>query len=160
MVQDAKYYSEILLALYRCKVPFVMEVKDDRPQKRLGAYYTRTHRIVIHTGWSGAYNMVETAIHEYAHHLQYTEFKNNQKKQTPHGKEFWQIYGQLIWRAKMMNLYYDENQPVLCFDTTPNEGLGQLMMSFLGKMLNFFNLAQRNVNSKSLDKVIQFVHKE
>ena len=121
MEQDAKYYSDILLALYPCKVPFVLVVKDDRPKKRLGTYYGKTRRIVIHSGWSDKYNPVETAIHEYAHHLHYTEFKKSQKKQAPHGKEFWQIYGQLIWRAKMMNLYNDEKLPVIRFVATEDE---------------------------------------
>ena len=113
MTQEEQYYSKLLLSIYPCKVSFTVGVKNDKPKKRLGTYYPGKKRIIIHTGKRDKYNPVETAIHEYAHHLHYTEFDKAKKKQAPHGKEFWQIYGQLMSRAKALRYYEDEGVPVI-----------------------------------------------
>lgn len=59
--------------------------------------------------------MVKTAIHEYAHHIHYTEFDKGEKKQAPHGREFWQIYGQLMCRAKELGICDDKRAAVIVF---------------------------------------------
>ena len=59
--------------------------------------------------------MFESAINEYAHHLHYTEFAKEAKKQDPHGPAFWQIYGQLVGRAKALGVYEDANLPIIVF---------------------------------------------
>ncbi len=115
MLPEEKYYKELLLAIYPCKVPFTVAVKHDKPRKRLGTYYPKTKRIIIHTGWKETHNCTETAIHEFAHHIHHTEFKKQERKQKPHGKAFWQIYGQLIWRAKAIGVFEDDRLPVLTF---------------------------------------------
>lgn len=115
MEKEPKYYHDLLMAIYPCKVPFTLAVKDDKPKKRLGTYYSSSKRIIIHLGWSVKYDMVETAIHEYAHHVHYTEFDKSGRKQTPHGKEFWQIYGQLMCRAKELGICNDCRATVIDF---------------------------------------------
>ena len=101
-----EYYRDLLLAIYPSKVPFTLAVKDDKPKKRVGTYYLKSHRIILHSGWEPRYNMVEAAIHEYAHHIHDTEFEGSARKQAPHGKEFWQIYGQLMGRARALGIQY------------------------------------------------------
>ena len=86
MENEAEYYKELLLALYPCKEPFSLVVKTDKPKKRLGTYYSGKKRIIIHEGWSSKYDMVETAIHEYAHHIHYTEFDKVKYKQALTGR--------------------------------------------------------------------------
>lgn len=121
---NSEYYKALLTAIYPCKVPFTVVVKDDKPKKRLGTYYGKTHRIILHLGWASKYNPIEIAIHEYAHHINDTEFNSAKKKNAPHGKEFWQIYGQLMNRAKALGIYESESCPVLSFpDTIPAEEL-------------------------------------
>lgn len=115
MENDAKYYKDLLLTLYPCKVPFSLAVKTDKPKKRLGTYYSGKKRIIVHVGWSSKYDMVETAIHEYAHHIHYTEFDKAKKKQAPHGREFWQIYGQLMNRARVLGICNDKRASVIDF---------------------------------------------
>ena len=115
MENEAEYYKELLLALYPCKEPFSLVVKTDKPKKRLGTYYSGKKRIIIHEGWSSKYDMVETAIHEYAHHIHYTEFDKVKYKQAPHGKEFWQIYGQLMNRARVLGICNDKRATVIDF---------------------------------------------
>lgn len=115
MENEAQYYKDLLLTLYPCKVPFSLAVKTDKPKKRLGTYYSGKKRVIIHSGWSSKYDMVETAIHEFAHHIHYTEFDKAKKKQAPHGKEFWQIYGQLMNRAKALGICNDKRATVIDF---------------------------------------------
>lgn len=112
---DAHQYKDMLLAIYPCKVPFTLALKDDKPKRRLGTYYGSSRRIILHTGWLAKYDMMEVAIHEYAHHLHDSEFGGKEKRQAPHGKEFWQIYGQLMCRAKELGLCDDGKSPVLVF---------------------------------------------
>lgn len=121
---DPLYYKNLLTTLYPCKVPFTVVIKEDKPKKRLGTYYGKTRRIIIHTGWAPKHDPVETAIHEYAHHLHYTEFEKAKKKNAPHGKEYWQIYGQLMNRAKILGLCDYELSPVILFpESSPTTGL-------------------------------------
>ena len=115
MTQEDLYYSDLLLTIYPCKVPFTVGVKHDRPRSRIGTYYHDNKRIIIHTGKS--HDPVETAIHEYAHHIHYTEFEKEKKRQGPHGSEFWQIYGQLMNRAKVLGICDPKSDPVLVFPT-------------------------------------------
>ena len=115
MDNEAEYYKELLLTLYPCKEPFSLAVKTDKPKKRLGTYYSGKKRIIVHVGWSSKYDMVETAIHEYAHHIHYTEFDKAKKKQAPHGREFWQIYGQLMNRARVLGICNDKRASVIDF---------------------------------------------
>ena len=115
MSPEEQFYADLLCSVYPCKVPFSVTVRNDKPRKRLGTYYPKTKRIIIHTGWKETHNCTETAIHEFAHHIHHTEFKKQERKQKPHGKAFWQIYGQLIWRAKAIGAFEDDRLPVLTF---------------------------------------------
>ena len=99
MLPKEQYYSDILLAIYPCKVAFSLAVKNDRPCRRAGTYYPDKKRLII----------------EYAHHLHHTEFDKEKRMQKTHGKQFWQIYGQLIGRAKALGIYEDDNTPALLF---------------------------------------------
>ena len=62
MLPEEKYYNQLLLAIY----------------------YPKSKRIILHTKWKVRYNTIETAIHEYAHHLHCTEFLKEDLKQEPH----------------------------------------------------------------------------
>ena len=113
--RDADYFKDLLLSLYPCKKPFSVSVKHAKPKTRCGTYYIKRCLITIYDGWGDTKRCTEIAIHEYTHHLHYTEFGKKQRKHAPHGPEFWQIYGQLMARAKMMGYYEDEKQPVIDF---------------------------------------------
>lgn len=121
MIHDSQYFTERLLAIYPCKVPFTLVLIHDDPKRKLGTYYSARQRIVIHTGYK-LHDPMETAIHEYAHHLHYTEFGKEEKRQEPHGREFWQIYGQLVNRAKILGIYEDKRLPVIIFPETAHQG--------------------------------------
>ena len=111
--QPASFFSETLLRIYPCKIPFSLKVLHKKPKTRMGFYTWSTHEIRIYDGWGDTHVCIDTAIHEYAHHLHQTEFGREQYRQKPHGKQFWQIYGQLMQRAKVLGLYDDPMNPVL-----------------------------------------------
>ena len=103
--QDGKFYKDYLKQIYVCKVPFGVVVVHTKPKIRMGTYNPRSRRIRINDGWGDVHNCKETAIHEYAHHIHFTEKGKTKRKEDPHGKQFWQIYGQLMFLAKQKGLY-------------------------------------------------------
>ena len=98
--KPASYFTDQLLSLYPGKTAFTLIVLHKKPKTKMGTYIWAKCKIRIYDGWGDTRVCLETAIHEYAHHLHYTEFGKQGKKQKPHGKEFWQIYGQLMALAK------------------------------------------------------------
>ena len=111
--QDAGYFKNLLLSLYPCKQSFSVTIRHTKPKTRCGSYYHKRCLIIINDGWGDTRRCTEIAIHEYSHHLHFTEFGKKQRKQAPHGPEFWQIYGQLMSRAKALRYYEDEGVPVI-----------------------------------------------
>ena len=116
--QSASFFSEILLRIYPCKTPFRLKILHKKPKTLMGSYTWSTQVIRIYDGWGDTQVCTETAIHEYAHHLHQTEFGKEKYRQKPHGKQFWQIYGQLMQRAKDLGLYDDPKNPVLDFPSS------------------------------------------
>lgn len=103
--QEGEFFKSFLLDIYQCKKPFDVVVIHTKPKTRMGTYNPRTCRIRINDGWGNTEHCKETAIHEFAHHIHFTEKDKTRRKEDPHGKEFWQIYGQLILLAKQKGLY-------------------------------------------------------
>ena len=115
MNKDSDFFVSLLQEIYPCKTPFSLKLIHKSPKTRLGSYSSGSCRIRIYDGSRDTLQCTETAIHEYAHHLHYTEFKKRERKQKPHGREFWQIYGQLVLRAKQLELFSAEELPVIDF---------------------------------------------
>lgn len=103
--QTGEFFKEFLLQIYPCKYPFDVSVIHTKPKTRMGTYNPRTCRIRINDGWGDEELCKEIAIHEYAHHIHFTEKDKTNRKESPHGQEFWQIYGQLMFLAKQKGLY-------------------------------------------------------
>ena len=103
--QSGEFFKEFLLQIYTCKYPFDLTVIHTKPKTRMGTYNPRTCRIRINDGWGNTERCKEIAIHEYAHHIHFTEKGKMRRKEDPHGKQFWQIYGQLMFLAKQKSLY-------------------------------------------------------
>lgn len=114
--KPANYFTALLLRIYPCKTPFSLKVIKKKPKTMMGSYSFALNSIRVYDGWGDTHVCLKTAIHEYAHHLHQTEFGKAEKKQRPHGPEFWQIYGQLIWRAKQLRLFEDTKYPVIGFE--------------------------------------------
>lgn len=113
--KDAAYFTELLLKIYPCKVPFELRILHTKPKQKIGSYWPHNRHILINDKrmTMDDARCTEVAIHEYAHHLHYTEFKKVERQQQPHGPQFWMIYGQLMARAKALGLYDSPVLPVL-----------------------------------------------
>jgi predicted SprT family Zn-dependent metalloprotease len=77
-------------------------------------------RIRIYAPWQEETPLEEIAIHEYAHHIHYTEQNKVENKERPHGAQFWEIYGALMCVAVQKRLFNEErvsrisNQAMKC----------------------------------------------
>lgn len=103
--QSGDFFKEFLLQIYQCKYPFDVSVIHTKPKTRMGTYNPKTCRIRINDGWGDTERCKEIAIHEYAHHIHFTEKDKTRREEDPHGKQFWQIYGQLMFLAQQKELF-------------------------------------------------------
>ena len=97
----------MLLKLYRPQVAFELRVTTNRPKSRMGYYVPAKRSITIHGGWGDVHSLEEIAIHEYAHHIHFTEHRRSGKKDAPHGQSFWRIYSALMAKAIENGVYND-----------------------------------------------------
>ena len=97
----------MLLKIYRPQVAFELRVTTNRPKSRMGYYVPAKRSITIHGGWGDVHSLEEIAIHEYAHHIHFTEHRRSGKKDAPHGQNFWRIYSALMAKAIEKGLYND-----------------------------------------------------
>ena len=102
---NVDYFKDFLLSVYPCKVPFELMVIDKKPKTRMGVYIFDKRRIRIYAQWGDYYPLKEIAIHEYAHHIHYTEQNKKENEERPHGPQFWEIYGALMCRAVQKGLF-------------------------------------------------------
>lgn len=98
----------MLLKIYRPQVAFELRVTMQRPKSRMGYYVPTKRSITIHGGWGDVHPLEEIAIHEYAHHIHFTEHRRSGKKDAPHGQNFWRIYSALMAKAIEKGLYNDK----------------------------------------------------
>ena len=99
---SAEYFKDFLRKIYPCKEPFELLVVDKKPKTRAGVYIYGTHRIRIYAPWG---HLEETAIHEYAYHIHYTECGSKTYGERPHGPQFWEIYEALMCVAAPEGLF-------------------------------------------------------
>ena len=117
---DSDYFKNLLLSIYPCKVPFELLVIDKKPKTSCGVYIVNKQRIRIYAPWREETPLEEIAIHEYAHHIHYTEQNKVENRERPHGAQFWEIYGALMCVAVQKRLFNEErvsrisNQAMKC----------------------------------------------
>jgi hypothetical protein len=88
----ATQLKRMLLKIYCPQVAFELRVTAQRPKTRMGYYMPTKRCITIHGGWGDVHSLKEIAIHEYTHHIHFTEHRRSGKKDAPHGPNFWRIY--------------------------------------------------------------------
>lgn len=98
----------MLLKIYRPQVAFELRVTMQRPKSRMGYYVPAKRSITIHGGWGDVHSLEEIAIHEYAHHIHFTEHRRSSKNDAPHGPNYWRIYSALMAKAIEKGLYNDK----------------------------------------------------
>lgn len=99
----------MLLTLYEPKYDFLLGVSNLRPATIMGFYSTQPYyRITVHSGW---HRNIDVSIHEFAHHLTFTEVpREGNKKIRIHGREFKTVYSLLIDA-------YNRKYPLQCPDS-------------------------------------------
>lgn len=105
---NADYFKDFLLSIYPCKVPFELLVIDKKPKTRSGVYIFDKRRIRIYAQWGDFVPLKEIAIHEYAHHIHFTEQNKEGNEERPHGPQFWEIYGALMCVAVQKGLFSEK----------------------------------------------------
>ena len=89
----------MLLAIYDCKLPFAIRISKRRCKRILASYTHHNSTITIYD-LKGRGDIVQVAIHEYAHHINRTEWWNGAvtmtKFESSHGYRFWFIYSRLL----------------------------------------------------------------
>jgi len=103
MSYSVDFYMGLLHKIYPCRENFVVDVKHKRNKRIMGTYNPRLRRIRIYDGYSNEEN-IDTAIHEYAHHIHYTEKDKTKKGNRLHGPEFKLIYHALVVMAVQKGL--------------------------------------------------------
>ena len=105
---NADYFKDFLLSIYPCKEPFELMVIDKKPKTKAGVYIYDKRRIRIYAQWGVANSLKGIAIHEYAHHIHFTEQNKERNGERPHGPQFWEIYGALMCRAVQKGLFKEK----------------------------------------------------
>lgn len=106
-----------------------------------GLYHPETYEIIIHNkNFEEDNALMYTAIHEFAHHIHYTEFPEKVSNRS-HTVLFWDIFHKLLDKAEKMGIYdnifeTDEKFIKLCKNIKDNylSKNGELMKEF-GKLL-------------------------
>jgi len=110
VTQEQAYKN--LLTLHKCKEKFSLSFSGKKNNRVNGKYFPATCEIVINNrnfeeGEAGGNLLFYTAIHELAHHIQYTEHCGETGDQQ-HTKLFWSLLDGLVEKAEEAGLYrYD-----------------------------------------------------
>lgn len=108
MLNDAQgpYLKAMLKSIYPCKEDFRLRLTHKSPKTLSGCYSINLKRINIHDGLGGLEFCKKVAIHEYAHHIHYTEC--HEKGDKPHGRKFWMIHDALLAVATQKGIFVEE----------------------------------------------------
>ena len=109
--------KSMLTDLQPCRSDFSIEIVAGKKiistrSFKLGDYDGTTHRIRIFSNrCPSAKQVLETVIHEYAHHLMWEEYHLGALKQrVVHGKPFWDCYFKLMQTAKIKGVFDNEKK--------------------------------------------------
>lgn len=94
-----------LLKLEPVKIDFTVTFSGKNSKKVDGLYYPDRHEIILHNGnFTDDNQLMYTAIHEFAHHLQFTGTSVPVSTRA-HSNDFWNIFHTLLYRAEEIGVY-------------------------------------------------------
>ncbi|MCL2154212.1 MAG: hypothetical protein FWH53_00970 [Leptospirales bacterium] len=94
-----------LLQLEKVDVDFTVIFSGKRSKKVDGLYYPDRREMIIHNhNFSDDNQLMYTAIHEYAHHLQFAK-SNAPVNARSHSVDFWNIFHSLLFKAEKIDVY-------------------------------------------------------
>lgn len=106
MKLTAEYFKAYLLSIYKPAENFSLSITNKTPKTRAGYYNIFNRHIGIH--YIGTYDLQQLhniAIHEFAHHIHYTELNCRKNEERTHGKEFYTILNTLLTIAVEKGLH-------------------------------------------------------
>jgi hypothetical protein len=133
--------KETLLKIQSADDNFTVVLSGKQSKKVDGLYKPKTREIILHNkNFSTEDELMYTAIHEYAHHIQFTESPLPVSTRS-HTNRFWNILHTLLYKAEELGLYksiFDSNDEFIALTSKiKNEILrvnGGLMKEF-GELL-------------------------
>jgi hypothetical protein len=140
--------KEALVALKPTKVDFTLLYSGKKSAKVNGLYKPATMEIVIHNrNFETDNDLFFTALHEYAHHLNCTEFEGSSGK--AHTLKFWSILHTLLGLAEEKGLYKNPAKTEAFAPTTESlRGLitesGRIMREIGSQLIEAQGLCQKN----------------
>lgn len=97
--------KELLLSIEEATLEFTVTFTGKKSKKVNGLYKPDTHEILLHNkNFTNEMQLVYTAIHEYAHHLQ-CEADGVMRSSRSHSSVFWARFHRLLEKAEKMGLY-------------------------------------------------------
>lgn len=143
--------KELLLNIKSDVEDFLVIFTGKESSKVDGLYNRETSEILIHNrNFNNDNSMLYTAIHEFAHHIQFTELEPEAKTKH-HSVIFWKTFHKLLKEAESMNIYVnifkkDEKFLILTENIKENylKQNGQLMKEFGKLLIEAYDLCQRN----------------
>ncbi|HPA63001.1 MAG TPA: hypothetical protein PLC67_03520 [Spirochaetota bacterium] len=97
--------KELLLRLEGDVEDFMVTFTGKKSNKVDGLYYAERREILIHnTNVQSENEIIYTAIHEFAHHIQFTKSAQPVTARS-HSTSFWNIFHKLLFKAEDMNIY-------------------------------------------------------
>lgn len=119
--------KDLLLSIEETSLEFSVTLTGKKSKKVNGLYKPDTHEILLHNkNFVNEMQLVYTAIHEYAHHLQ-CEADGVLRSARSHSSVFWARFHRLLEKAEQMGLYR--------FDVEGSPELAALTEEIRGKYL-------------------------
>ncbi|PKL40805.1 MAG: hypothetical protein CVV44_04135 [Spirochaetae bacterium HGW-Spirochaetae-1] len=140
--------TELLQKVWRTE-PFSLTYTGKKHKKIDGLYRPELREIVINNrNFSNDTELIYTALHEYAHHVQNTVYF---MKSNPHDTEFWRIFHELLFEAEKIGVYKNavrgEFKNTFDLLLEVNEKFNAAMMEFFLSMENLKEvMGPENIN--------------
>jgi hypothetical protein len=97
--------SRLLVSIRRTKEPFTVILSGKKSRKVNGLYKPQSREIVLHNkNFKTDDELTYTAIHEYAHHIQFTSSPTPVSARS-HTTAFWSLFHSLLFEAEEKGLY-------------------------------------------------------
>jgi hypothetical protein len=155
--------KKALLSLRRTVHEFTVILSGKKSRKVHGLYKPDTREIIIHNrNFTNDNELMYTAIHEYAHHLQFTGSAAPTSART-HTTAFWNLLHTLLFEAEEKGIYTNPFESIEEFRALTRqirgrflEGSGTLMKELGALLVNAHDLCEKHGTSYSdyLDRVL------
>jgi hypothetical protein len=155
--------KKVLLSLRKSAHDFTVILSGKKSRKVHGLYKPDTREIIIHNrNFTNDNELMYTAIHEYAHHLQFTTSPTPISART-HTTAFWNLLHTLLFEAEEKGIYTNPFDSIEEFRALTRqirsrflEGSGTLMKEFGTLLVQAHGLCEKHGTSYSdyLDRVL------